>query len=121
MNVPDEESQIVAERLRLARESLGFTQDEVGDALDIPRTSVHAMETGKRKVSAVELRRLSRLYRKSVEWLLGEEPKLDDAAADGALFRATRELSEEDQAQVLKYAQFLALGSTRAKRRSAGA
>lgn len=111
----DKETQIVAVRLRQARESLGFTQDEVGEALDIPRTSVHAMETGKRKVSAVELRRLSRLYRKNVEWLLGEEPGDDNAAGNGALFRATRELSEEDQAQVLRYAQFLATGSTRAK------
>lgn len=111
----DKETQLVAERLRLARESLGFTQDEVGEALDIPRTSVHAMEAGKRKVSAVELRRLSRLYRKSVEWLLGEEPPENAAATNGALYRATRELSEEDQAQVLKYAQFLATGSTRAK------
>jgi transcriptional regulator with XRE-family HTH domain len=113
--VTDEETQIVAVRLRQARESLGFTQDEVGEALDIPRTSVHAMESGKRKVSAVELRRLSRLYRKSVEWLLGEELGETEAAASGALFRATRELSEEDQAQVLKYAQFLAGGSTRAR------
>jgi transcriptional regulator with XRE-family HTH domain len=108
-----DDSEIVAERLRQARESLGFTQDEVGDALGIQRTSVHAIETGKRKVSAIELRRFSRLYRKSVEWLLGEELPTQVTPTDGALFRATSALSEEDQAQVLRFAQFLASGSTR--------
>ena len=41
------ELKVVAGRLREARESLGFTQEEVSEALGIPRTSVHAIETGK--------------------------------------------------------------------------
>ena len=109
---------IVAERLRQAREALGFTQDEVADALGIPRTSVHAIETGKRKVSAVELRRLSRLYRKTAEWLLGEDESAPDDAVNKALFRATDRLSDSDREQVLKYAQFLGSGSTRTTKRT---
>ncbi len=54
---PDDELRVVAERLREARETIGFTQEEVSSALGIPRTSVHAMEAGKRNVSANELRR----------------------------------------------------------------
>lgn len=104
------ELKVVAERLREAREALGFTQEEVSGVLSIPRTSVHAMETGKRNVSAIELRRLSRLYRQSVEWLLGEETVA--VAADNALYRATTNLSEDDKAQVLRFAQFLAAGAT---------
>ena len=111
-----DDAMIVAERLRQARESLGFTQDEVAEALEIPRTSVHAFEAGKRKVSAVELRRLSRLYRKTVEWLLGDDEPAQEDAANKALFRATDQLSEADRAQVLRYAQLLAAGSTRARR-----
>ncbi len=103
------ELKVVAERLREAREALGFTQEEVSGVLGIPRTSVHAMETGKRNVSAIELRRLSRLYRQSVEWLLGEE--IAPVAADSALYRATTNLSEDDKAQVLRFAQFLAAGT----------
>jgi len=100
------EQQLVGRRLRSARETLGLTQDDVAGALGIPRTSVIAMEAGRRNVTALELRRLARLYRRSVAWLLGEE---DDAAAvDNALYRATSELSENEKEQVLRFAQFLA-------------
>jgi transcriptional regulator with XRE-family HTH domain len=111
--VSENELKVVASRIREARESLGLTQEEVSGALGIPRTSVHAMETGKRGVSALELRRLARLYRRSVEWLLGEEvePPAAAAAADGALYRATRDLSEADKDQVLRFAEFLAAGA----------
>lgn len=116
----ENELEVVASRIREARESLGLTQEEVSGALGIPRTSVHAMEAGKRGVSALELRRLARLYRRRVEWLLGE----DDApvvGADGALYRATRDLSEEDKDQVLRFAQFLAAGASPRPNRGAGA
>lgn len=105
----ENELRVVASRIREARESLGLTQEEVSGALGIPRTSVHAMEAGKRGVSALELRRLSRLYRRRVEWLLGEDDA-PIAAADNALYRATRELSPEDKEQVLRFAEFLAAG-----------
>jgi len=100
------ERQLVGRRLRTARETLGLTQDDVAGALGIPRTSVIAMEAGRRNVTALELRRLARLYRRNVQWLLGEE---DDAAAvDSALYRATNALTDEDKEQVLRFAQFLA-------------
>lgn len=102
-----DEQRVVAARIREARESLGLTQEEVSGALQIPRTSVHAMEAGKRGVSALELRRLARLYGRRVEWLLGEEPE-PAVAPDGALFRATQSLSDNDKEQVLRFAQFLA-------------
>ncbi|RSN52636.1 XRE family transcriptional regulator [Amycolatopsis sp. WAC 04182] len=100
------EQEIVGRQLRIGRETLGLTQDDVAGVLGIPRTSVVAMEGGRRNVTALELRRLARLYRRSVQWLLGEE---DSAAeVDSALYRATAELSEGDKEQVLRFAQFLA-------------
>ncbi|WP_158853022.1 helix-turn-helix domain-containing protein [Saccharothrix deserti] len=100
------ERQVVGHRLRTARETLGLTQDDVAGALGIPRTSVIAMESGRRNVTALELRRLARLYRRNVQWLLGEEE--ETAAVDHALYRATNALSEDDKEQVLRFAQFLA-------------
>lgn len=96
----------VGQRLRTARETLGLTQDDVAGAMGMSRTSMIAIEGGKRNVTAIELRRLARLYRRSVQWLLGEE---DGApAVDNALYRATQDLSDDDKAQVLRFAQFLA-------------
>ncbi|MEU0880138.1 helix-turn-helix domain-containing protein [Lentzea sp. NPDC005914] len=100
------EQQVVGKRLRAARDTLGLTQDDVAGALGIPRTSVIAMEAGRRNVTALELRRLARLYRRNVQWLLGEEE--DDVAVDSALYRATADLSDDDKEQVLRFAQFLA-------------
>lgn len=107
------EQQAVGQRLRSARETLGLTQEDVAGALGIQRTSVIAMEAGKRNVSALELRRLARLYRRSVAWILGEEePTAHTPEEDRALYRATAELSPEDKAQVLRFAQFLAAANS---------
>lgn len=100
------DDEVVGDRLREARETLGLTQADVADALGIPRTSVIAMEAGRRKVSGLELRRLARVYRRPIEWLLAEETPATDA--NHALFHATATLTEDDKAQVLRFAQFLA-------------
>lgn len=101
-----DEHEVIGSRLREAREFVGLLQDEAASALGIPRTSLSAVEAGKRKVSGVELRRLARLYRRPVGWLLGEDDTL--AAETDPLFRATAELSEQDKQQVLRFAEFLA-------------
>ena len=105
-NIDEIDHRLVGERLREARETLGLTQADVAGALGIPRTSVHSMEAGRRKVSGLELRRLARIYRRSIEWLLGEEQP--SVSADDALFHATASLSPDEKAQVLRFAQFLA-------------
>lgn len=106
------EHQIVGARLREAREVISLSQGDVATALGIPRTSVVAMEAGRRNVTGLELRRLARLYRRDVAWLLGDNAA-PSAAADTALFHATAELTPEDRDQVLRFAQFLAAGGTR--------
>jgi transcriptional regulator with XRE-family HTH domain len=101
-----DEHAAIGTRLREAREYVGLLQDDVANALGIPRTSLSALEAGKRKVSGVELRRLAKLYRRSVGWLLGEEDT--NISETEPLFRATAQLSEADREQVLRFAEFLA-------------
>ena len=108
-DVPDSdasEEMALARRLRGAREYIGLLQEDVATALDIPRASVSALESGKRRVSSLELRRLGRLYRRPVAWLLGEEGAEVDTNAP--LYRATEALSDQDKEQVLRFAEFLA-------------
>ena len=99
------EQQELGARLREAREYVGLLQEDVARALRIPRASVSALESGKRRVSSLELRRLARLYRRPVGWLLGEDLDIDPSAP---LFRATADLSDNDKEQVLRFAEFLA-------------
>jgi transcriptional regulator with XRE-family HTH domain len=100
-----DEAQALARRLRESREYLGLSQESVAEHLGVPRASMSAMEAGKRKVSSMELRDLARLYRTSVEHLLGEEPEQDPVV--GALYRTAKDLKREDREQVLRFAEFL--------------
>ena len=100
-----DEAQTLAARLRESREYLGLSQESVAEHLGVPRASVSAMEAGKRKVSSMELRDLARLYRTSLEHLLGEEPEHDPIV--GALYRTAKDLRSEDREQVLRFAEFL--------------
>ena len=97
--------QALARRLRESREYLGLSQEVVAERLGVPRASVSAMEAGKRKVSSMELRDLARLYRTSIEQLIGEETDQDPVV--GALYRTARNLTQEDREQVLRFAEFL--------------
>ena len=100
------EQMALAQRLREAREYIGLLQEDDTLALGIPRASVSLIESGKRRVSSLELRRLGRLYRRPVAWLLGEEGAEVDMNAP--LYRATAALSDQDKEQVLRFAEFLA-------------
>lgn len=103
---PDQDSKVLAENIRRERDYIGLSQADVADALSIPRAAVSAFETGRRRVTGVELKRLAKLFGTSVDRLLGTE-SLVDQEPTAALFRATRGLSETDQQQVLRFAEFL--------------
>jgi transcriptional regulator with XRE-family HTH domain len=108
----------IGARLKEAREYVGLLQEDIASVLSIPRASVSALESGKRRVTGLELRRLARVYRRTVGWLLGEED-IEISQAE-PLFRATESLSERDREQVLRFAEFLAAagrpaGSSRAE------
>jgi transcriptional regulator with XRE-family HTH domain len=107
-NEDDEEYVAMGARLRQAREYLGLSQEAVAEALGVPRASVSAMESGRRKVSSLELRNLARLYRRPLDWFYTSEiePIAEDETVS-ALFRATRNLKQEDKEQVLRFAEFL--------------
>lgn len=95
-------------RLREAREYLGLSQEAVADFVGIGRASVSAIESGKRRVTAVELNDFSRLFGVAPSELLGEGPPAGSGNATmNALFRTTRSLAPDDQDQVLKFAKFL--------------
>lgn len=100
----------LAERLRVAREYIGLTQDAVAKVLGIPRSAVSAMESGKRKIAFLELQQLASLYRRPLSYFSGQEQQEDPLPADDfsrALHRATQKLPEKDRHQVLLFARFL--------------
>ena len=101
-----DEQERLGRRLREAREYLGLSQEFVADELDVPRASVSAMETGKRKVGSLELKQLARLYKRPVGFFLEEEPQ-EEPEELATLLRASRTLDEDDRKQLVRFAQFL--------------
>jgi transcriptional regulator with XRE-family HTH domain len=101
----DAEGLELAERIRREREYLNLKQEQVAAVLNISRAAVSAIETGRRKVSGQELKRLAILFGTNVDRLLGADVEEDPTSV--ALFRAAKGLSDLDRKQVLRFAEFL--------------
>jgi len=95
----------LADRIKAERQYIGLSQADVAATLGIPRAAVSALETGRRRVSGLELKRLSELFGTSVDRLLGHSRSEDPTTT--ALFRAAKNLSDDDKQQVLRFAEFL--------------
>lgn len=117
----DEAYASMGARLREAREFLGLSQEVVAETLGVPRASVSAMESGRRKVSSLELRDLARLYKRPLEFFYNNDQgaEAEDDEATQSLFRATRNLTPDDKEQLVRFAEFLR-GSGRAPARRRG-
>lgn len=102
---PDAESLGLAQRIRTEREYLKLNQAQVAEVLGIPRAAVSALETGRRRVSGLELKKLAALFGTSGDRLLGHE--VDDDPTAVALFRTAKALTNDDRLQVLRFAEFL--------------
>lgn len=67
-------------RVRSYREASGLSQEAVASVLGIPRSAVSLLESGKRDISALELRRLSDLLGVRASQLLADEAGEDAPA-----------------------------------------
>jgi transcriptional regulator with XRE-family HTH domain len=100
-------------RLREARNYLGFKQEEVANALGIPRTALSDIESGQRKVEAIELQRLAKLYRQSVSHFLDDDAGAAPLPKDVAhLARQAASMSEQDREELSRFAEYLRTRST---------
>jgi transcriptional regulator with XRE-family HTH domain len=106
----DTNRQVLGERLREAREYVGLKQDDVAKKLGIPRTALSNIEAGSRKVDAIELTQLAKLYQRPVAWFTGEDPQdaRDKMPAEVAhVARAAAALSQQDRQELARFADFL--------------
>lgn len=99
----------LAEKLKEAREYLGFSQEDVAKFLGIARSALSNIETGQRKVDAFELKKIAQLYKRPVTYFTGQgdeaEPRF---AADVAhLARKAAALSPQDREELARFADYL--------------
>ena len=73
--VKDDDRKTLGERLREAREYLGFSQEEVAKYLGVSRSALSNIETGQRKVDALEMKKLASLYKRPATHFTGEDAR----------------------------------------------
>jgi transcriptional regulator with XRE-family HTH domain len=118
----DTHRQALGERLREAREYVGLKQDDVAKKLGIPRSALSNIEAGSRKVDAIELAQMAKLYQRPVAWFTGDDPhsstdRMREEVAHVA--RTAAALSRQDRQELARFADFLK-SRARAKAESDG-
>lgn len=98
----------IGAKVREARTYLGYSQDDVGAVLKIPRTAVGNIEAGTRGLDAVELRKLANFLEKPVAYFTDEPMKLTKAGDDVvALARLASKLTPGDLNELREFAAYL--------------
>ena len=95
-------------KLREAREYLGLSQDEVAKVIGVARPAISLIENGQRKVDALELKKFAELYQRPTTDFTGDveiDAPLPEAVQH--LARAAAKLTQTDQAELLRFAEFL--------------
>lgn len=94
----------LASRLKDARISASFTQEQVAKALDLPRTAIVQSESGNRAVSTLELAKLAQLYGRPIASFFTEASAPEEDVLV-ALFRAAQAEGQDMpwQSEVSRY------------------
>lgn len=103
----DETRRRLGDRLREARKYLGLTQEEVANYLKIPRTALTDIENGQRRVEAIELMRLAKLYRQPVGYFTGEDAAASLPIDVAHIARQAAGLSQQDRNELGRFAEYL--------------
>ncbi|KYF84246.1 hypothetical protein BE17_49430 [Sorangium cellulosum] len=111
----DEARKRLAARLRDARERKGLSQEAVAEALGIPRAAISQIEHAHRRVEALELARLAKLYSQPLSFFADEEP--EGGGRLELLRRTAAELSDKDREEVLRFAELLRGKAEEARKR----
>ena len=105
---PEHVREALAAAVRELRGRKRLSQEEVATFLGVARSALSLMESGQRKVDALELKKLAGLYKRPVGHFTGEEA---DETAFGAdvkhLARKVSDLSSEDREELARFADFL--------------
>jgi transcriptional regulator with XRE-family HTH domain len=104
----EEDRQLLALRLKEAREYLGLSQDEVAKIVNIARPAISLMEAGQRKVEAMELKRLAELYQRPIDFFTGDSTEPAPLPEEVQhLARTAAKLTDKDREELLRFAKFL--------------
>lgn len=91
------------ERLKEKRIELHLSQEYVAEYIGVKRTAIVEIESGKRKVSAIELGKFSELYNTSCDELIKGK---SEEISEESLFINFASLDERDREEILNLIEF---------------
>lgn len=87
---------------------LGFKQDEIAAMLEVPRSALSEIESGRRRIEVQELKRLAKLYRQPVSYFTDEDETVSTLPPDVMhLARKVADLSIEDRGELQRFTDYL--------------
>lgn len=95
-------------RLRETRDKRSFTQAELGKQAGLPSTTISHFESGSRKPSFDNLRRLAKVLGVSTDYLMGIVDTPDSTGAASRIARHLTNATEEDIAMLEMLAESMA-------------
>lgn len=95
----------IADRLKEARNKAGMHQEDAARSMEMSRPTLSAIESGKRVVSAEEVRKFSALYDASSNWLLYGDNSEEEARMRrlGKYYQLYSRLNAAEQNEVIKF------------------
>jgi transcriptional regulator with XRE-family HTH domain len=103
----NDERAALASRLKEMREYLALSQEEVAQMMGISRSAISLIESGERRVEAMELKRFAQIYQCPLEQLTGASREAEGSREIAFLARAAAKLSPKDREELMRFAQFL--------------
>ena len=96
-------SEAIGRRIKVAREDFGLTQEELAHDVQLDRSALAKIETGARKVSALELAQIADRLDVRLEWFVEDAPSAvvsrrnahEPGAASPAIDKLTERLARE--------------------------
>ncbi len=98
----DPELVAMGERIRVKREALGISQEELGFRVGTNKATIHLYETGEREMKWRRLRDIASCLHTTAEVLMGEVPQHSAERVDAQLLNACKMASSMDADSIQK-------------------
>ena len=98
---------IIGAKLKAAREYLKISQEEAANVVDIPRSAISLVESGRRKIDMVELMSLAKLYQRPVTYFTDHNFSIPEGPESSVFARKISRLSNNDRKELEQFAEFL--------------
>lgn len=83
----------IGKKIKILREQISKSQEEIAKSLDIPRPSLSQIENGERDLTSVELSRLTAIFGVTADYILSNEEYTQDLAIETKIEKPEERIS----------------------------